>query len=148
MWTFRTRFGGDVLDQLERMRREMDQMFGDSTVGPASIRSGGAATYPQINVGASPERVDVYAFAAGLDPKTLDISMQQNLLTITGERKLNEPENADYYRKERFSGGFRRAISLPEDVDPDKVNATYRDGVLHLVIQRREEVKPRKVEVK
>ena len=148
MWSFRTRTGGDVFDQLERMRREMDQLFGDWTVGPTAIRSGGAGTYPQINVGASADRVDVYAFAAGLDPKTLDISMQQNLLTITGERKLDEPEKADYYRKERFAGSFRRAISLPEDVDPDKVNATYRDGVLHLIIQRREEVKPRKVEVK
>lgn len=148
MWSFRTRFGGDVFDQLERMRRDMDQMFGDWTAGPIGIRSAGAGTYPQINVGSSPDRVDIYAFAAGMDPKSLDISMQQNLLTITGERKLDEPEKADYYRKERFSGSFRRAITLPEDVDPDKVNATYRDGVLHLVVQRREEVKPRKIEVK
>jgi HSP20 family protein len=99
-------------------------------------------------VGASTDRVDVYAFAAGLDPQSLDISLQQNLLTITGERKVDEPEKADYYRKERFAGSFRRVISLPEDVDPDKVNATYQEGVLHLIVQRREEVKPRKVEVK
>jgi HSP20 family protein len=148
MWSLRTRFGGDVFDELERMRREMDQMFGDWSGGPTAIRSVGARSYPQINVGASPEQVDVYAFAAGLDPKSLDISMQQNLLTITGERKLDERENVDYYRKERFTGSFRRVISLPEDVDPDKVNASYRDGILHLIVQRREAVKPRKVEVK
>lgn len=148
MWGLRTRFGGDVFDQLERMRREMDQIFGDWSGGTSGIRSVGTAAYPQINVGSSPDRVDVYAFAAGLDPKTLDISLQQNLLTISGERKLKEPETADYYRKERFTGDFRRVISLPEDVDPDKVNATYKEGVLHLVVQRREEVRPRRVEVK
>jgi HSP20 family protein len=148
MWGFRTRYGGDVFDQLERMRREMDQMFGDWSTGPTAIRSAGVGAYPQINVGASTDRVDVYAFAAGLDPQSLDISLQQNLLTITGERKVDEPEKADYYRKERFAGSFRRVISLPEDVDPDKVNATYQEGVLHLIVQRREEVKPRKVEVK
>jgi len=51
------------------------------------------------------------------------------------------------YRRERFSGGFRRVITLPEDVDPDKVRASYRDGVLHVMIDRREEVKPRRIEV-
>jgi HSP20 family protein len=148
MWGFRTRFSGDVFDQLERMRREMDQLFGDWTAGPSAIRSAGMGSYPQINVGTSSERVDVYAFAAGMDPNSLDIQLQQNLLTIAGERKLAEPEDADYYRKERFTGSFRRVISLPEDVDPEKVNATYKDGVLHLTILRRETVKPRKVEVK
>lgn len=148
MWGFRTRYGGDVFDQMERMRREMDQLFGDWSRGPAAIRSLGVGAFPQINVGAAPDRVDVYAFAAGLDTKSLDISLQQNLLTIIGERKIEERQGVDYYRKERFSGEFRRVISLPEDVDPEKVNAAYRDGVLHITIQRREEVKPRKVEVK
>jgi HSP20 family protein len=105
-------------------------------------------TYPPVNVGSTPEQVDVYLFAAGVDSKSLDITLQQNLLTVAGERKLITEEGADYYRKERFDGAFRRVVTLPEDVDPDKVDASYRDGVLHVRIQRREAVRPRQIEVK
>lgn len=87
-------------------------------------------------------------FAAGVDPKGLDISLQQNLLTVSGERKATLPSDVQLYRNERFDGAFRRVITLPEDVDPDKVQATYRDGVLQVTIERREEVKPRRIEVK
>lgn len=140
-------FQNDLFDELERMRRQMSHWFGDWSGGPG-IRSVAAGTYPAINVGASTEQVDVYVFAAGLDKEKLDISLQQNLLTIAGERRLEAPEQAQYYRRERFNGGFRRVITLPEDVDPDKVNASYSDGVLHLAVQRREAVRPRQIEVK
>jgi HSP20 family protein len=137
----------DVFGQLELMRRQMDRMFGDWST-PAGIRSMAAGTFPAINVGASESQVDVYVFAAGMDPKSLDISLQQNLLSISGERKIESPENAQFYRQERFSGGFRRVITLPEDVDPDRVEATYRNGVLQITIQRREALRPRQIEVK
>ena len=58
------------------------------------------------------------------------------------------PEGAQAYRRERFNGSFKRVITLPEDVDPDKVNAAYRDGVLHITVERKEELQPRKIEVK
>lgn len=147
MFGYLTGFDNDLFDQFERMRREMDQLFGDWG-GPAGIRSMVAGSYPAINVGASPERVDVYVFAAGIDPKSLDISLQQNLLTLAGERRTEAPEDVQFYRQERFNGSFRRVIALPEDVDPDKVNAGYRDGVLHITVQRREAVRPRQIEVK
>lgn len=147
MFGYLTGFDNDVFDQFERMRREMDQLLGDWS-GGGGIRSAVAGSYPAINIGASPERVDVYVFAAGLDPKSLDISLQQNLLSLAGERKDESPEEVQFYRKERFSGGFRRVITLPEDVDPNKVNANYRDGVLHIAVDRREAVRPRQIEVK
>ncbi|MBQ0834129.1 Hsp20/alpha crystallin family protein [Marinobacter sp.] len=147
MFDYLTGFDHDVFDQFERMRRQMDVMFGDRG-GPLGIRSVAAGTYPAINVGASPTQVDVYVFAAGADPKSLDISLQQNLLTLSGERETELPEGAQAYRRERFNGSFKRVITLPEDVDPDKVNAAYRDGVLHITVQRKEELQPRKIEVK
>jgi HSP20 family protein len=140
-------FDNDLFDQLDRMRRDMDQLFG-GWPGSAGIRSVASGSFPPINVGASPDQVDVYVFAAGVNPKSLDISLQQNLLSIAGERKTDAPEKAEFYRRERFNGAFRRAITLPEDVDPDKVEASYRDGVLHITVQRREEVKPRQIEIK
>jgi HSP20 family protein len=90
----------------------------------------------------------VYLFAAGLDPKSLDISLQQNLLTVSGERKATVHEQANYYRRERFTGDFRRVITLPEDVDPDRVEAYYRAGVLQVSVQRREAARPRQIQVK
>jgi HSP20 family protein len=142
-----TNFEGSLFDDLRRMQQEMEEMF-TPRGWPAGIRSVARGTYPPINVGATSERVDVYLFAAGLDPKALDISLQQNLLTVAGERKAQTPENAEYYRQERFSGAFKRVISLPEDVDPDKVDARYEDGILHIAIQRREVARPRQIEVK
>ncbi|HEC16886.1 MAG TPA: Hsp20/alpha crystallin family protein [Sedimenticola sp.] len=139
-------FDNDIFDQFERMRRQMDRLFGDWS-GATGIRAMAAGSFPAINVGASPEQVDVYVFAPGIAPDSLDISLQQNLLSISGERKVELPENVQLYRRERFNGSFHRTITLPEDVDPDRVNASCRDGVLHITVQRREEVRPRRIEV-
>ena len=140
-------FGSSPFDEFGRLEEQMDEMFG-RWPWPAGIRSVARGTYPPINVGSTPEQVDVYLFAAGVDPETLDISMQQNLLTVAGERKAPVEQNVNYYRKERFDGGFRRVITLPEDVDPDRVEARYRDGILQIQIQRREAARPRQIEVK
>lgn len=139
-------FDNSLFDEFRRMQRDIDQMFGD-TPWPSGIRSVARGTYPPINIGSNADQVDVYLFAAGLDPEKLDISIQQNLLTVAGERRLETREGVNYYRKERYDGGFRRVVSLPDDVDPDKVEATYRDGVLHVAAKRRESAKPRKIEV-
>jgi HSP20 family protein len=147
MFGYLTGFDTDVFDQFDRMRRQMDRMFGDVS-RPAGIRSLAAGTFPTVNVGGSEEQVDVYLFAAGIDPKTLNISLQQNLLTVEGERKIEYPEKVQFYRQERFSGQFRRVLTLPEDVDPDQVSAHYRDGVLQISVKRREAVRPRQIEVK
>jgi HSP20 family protein len=142
-----TNFGGGLFDDFRRLQDELEGFYGRWPL-PSGIRSVARGTYPPINVGATPEQVDVYVFAAGLDTKTLDISLQQNLLTISGERRAPASEEANYYRKERFDGSFRRIVTLPEDVDPDGVEARYRDGVLEIHIKRREATRPRQIEVK
>jgi len=139
-------FDTSLFDEFRRLESEMDQLFGRGSL-PAGIRAMRRGTFPPINVGATPERVDVYLFAAGLDPKSLDISIQQNLLAVSGERKVPVDEAADYYRQERFDGEFRRVITLPDDADPDRVEAKYRDGVLQITVQRREAVRPRQITV-
>ena len=140
-------FDGGLFDEYRRLEREMDQLFGASP-WPGNIRAAARGTWPPINIGHTPEQVDVYLFAAGLDSGALDISIQQNLLTVAGERRLITEEGADYYRKERYDGAFRRVVTLPEDVDPDRVEASYRDGVLHVAIQRRAAARPRQIEIK
>lgn len=138
---------GGLLDQFRRMEREMDELFGAGPF-PTGIRSGTQGAFPAMNVGATPDRVEVYLFAPGVDPNSLEISIQQNVLTVAGNRDEPGDENARYYRKERFGGQFYRAVTLPEDVDPDQVEAQCRDGILRIAVQRREAAKPRQIEVK
>ncbi len=138
---------GRLFDELKRMEQEMEQLFGRWT-WPAGIRALAKGSFPPVNVAATPERVEVYVFAAGLDPEALDIAIQQNLLTVAGTRGVERQEDAEYYRQERFDGDFRRVITLPEDVDPNRVEAAYEDGILHVSVQRREPTKPRQIKVK
>ena len=145
--TFLTTLDPSLIDNFRRLEGEMDQLLGRSAY-PAGIRAVPRGTFPPINIGATPERVDVYLFAAGVDPKSMDVSIQQNLLTVSGNRKVAVNPEAEYYRRERFDGEFRRVISLPDDVDPDRVEAKYRDGVLQVTVQRRQPARPRQVEVR
>ena len=133
-----------LFDELRRLERGADFSLG---LWPSDIRSAVRGSFPPINVGTTADQVNVYLFVPGIDAKSLDISIQKNLLTIAGERRLITEEGANYFRKERFDGAFRRALTLPEDVDPDKVEASYRDGVLSITIQRHESAKPRQIEV-
>lgn len=137
---------GNLFDQLDRLQRELDDSFG---LWPqaAELRAPGRGSWPPINIGATTEQVDVYLFAPGLDPNELDISIQQNLLSIAGQRRVERSEDQRWYRTERYSGEFRRAVTLPEDVDPDRVDASYRDGVLHVSVQRRQQAQPRRISV-
>ncbi len=86
-------------------------------------------------------------FRARYQPKQLDISLQQNVLSVSGKREISVDKNTTYYRQERFGGEFRRVIALPEDVDPDKVEASYRDGIVQITVQRRESTKARQIEI-
>lgn len=140
---YRSLFPRDVFAELDRLQREMQQSF---DVGP-SIR-GLTRGFPALNVGGTPRSVDIYAFAPGLDPATLEVQLEKGTLTIAGERKAVEvPEKATVHIGERFAGRFRRVVSLPDDVDPNTIAAKYRDGVLHVRVQRKEEAQPRRIAI-
>ena len=137
----------NLFDELRRVEQGMDDWFGRWSV-PAGIRSVARGTFPAVNVGATDKEVQVYLFAPGLDAKSFQVSIQQNLLQVSGERKLQHNDRATYFRQERYDGEFRRVITLPDDVDPDKVEASYRDGVLQITVRRREAARPRRIEIK
>ncbi|MCU7925911.1 MAG: Hsp20/alpha crystallin family protein [Candidatus Thiodiazotropha sp. (ex Dulcina madagascariensis)] len=139
-------FNDGLFDEFRRLECEMDQRFG---TGPwqGGIRSVTEDSYPPINISTTPSQVDVHLLAAGVDPESLEITIKQNLLTLDGERRLNREDKTGYFRKERFDGAFHRLVSLPDDVDADKVEASYRHGVLHIVIPRRESSTPRRIMV-
>jgi HSP20 family protein len=137
-----------LLAQFRRLERDLDEIFGSSPSWAGGIRSLPPGTFPAINVGSTEESVTVYLFAPGIDAKKLEIAIQQNVLTVNGEREIPRLEEATYYRQERAGGEFRRVISLPDDVDPEGVEASYRDGVVQIAVRRRESAKPRQIAIR
>jgi HSP20 family protein len=138
-----------LFGQFERLRRELDDVFGVSGL-PNSIRSVAPGTFPAINVGRTATSVEIYAFAPGLDASKIDVTLDRGVLRISGERASGVPiddAKVQVYTRERGIGSFTRAISLPDDVDPTHVNASYRDGVLQVSIARRESAQPKRITV-
>jgi HSP20 family protein len=143
---FGTLFSSNAFDDVRRLEDQLDQLL-SRTPYSSGIRAVPRGTFPPINVGATPAQVDIYLFAAGVDPETIDVSVQQNLLTVSGSRKVTVNPDAEYYRRERHDGDFHRVIALPDDADPDRVDARYRDGVLHVTVQRRLPAKSRQIQI-
>lgn len=143
LWTFPSNFFSDF----DRLNRVFDEHFGGYGA-PSSIRSVAPGTFPAINVGNTPTSVEVYAFAPGLDPAKLEVTVDRGVLSIAGEREAPaQQDGTRTYSRERFSGSFRRAISLPDDADASKVQASYRDGVLRISVERQAEAQPRRITV-
>jgi HSP20 family protein len=135
-------FEVSLFDELRRLQHDVDDVFAGDFVRGA---------FPATEVVSQPQQVDVYLAAPGIDAKTLDVSIQQNVLSISGRRDTpaapTAHPQASLHRQERFSGEFRRVITLPEDVNPSRVSASYVDGVVRISVQRHEAAKPRQIEI-
>jgi len=140
-------FETPLLAEFRRMEQEFDDLFETWAPWSGGIRSLPSGTFPAVNVGSTPDAVTVYLFAPAVDPKSFEVSLQENVLSVSGKRELATETEATYYRQERFGGTFRRIVTLPEDADPDKVEATYRDGILQISVRRRESAKARQIEI-
>lgn len=143
------RFPGDLFADFDALQRQLERLFGGQ--GPSGIREIGRGGFPALNVGTTTDAIEIWAFAPGIDPSQLEVSVDKGVLTIACERKPTvHPENGKVtvYAQERAMGKFRRVATLPEDADPDRVEASYRDGVLHVRVQKREASKPRRIEVR
>lgn len=140
-------FGTDLFSEFDRLQQQMAQLFG---CFPSSIRAGRFGAFPQVNIGATDESIEIVAFAPGINATELDVSIDKGLLTISGERKSTQPDTgseARTYAQERFVGAFRRVIELPDTADPDKVQARYENGCLSISVGRRESSKPRAITI-
>lgn len=103
-----------------------------------------------LNVGSTPDTVEVMALAPGLDASAIQLTIDRGLLIISGERASALPAagpGSSLYAQERFSGPFRRVVNLPDDVEPSKVDASYKDGVLRVTLHKREASKPRRIDI-
>lgn len=144
---YRSLFPRDLFAELDRLQRDMSGWIDYS---PA-IRGLGRGGYPALNVGSTTTGVEVFAFAPGIDPASLDIQLDRGVLSIAGERKASTPaasdEKSTLHLNERFTGRFRRVVSMPDDIDPASVAAEYRDGVLRVSAQRKAAAQPRRISV-
>ena len=140
-------FPRDLFAEVERLQRQMHQAL---ELSP-SIRGFARGGFPALNVASTAHSAEIYGFAPGLDPKKIEVQLERGVLSISGERNSDLPtddERASVHMSERFAGRFHRVISLTDDLDPNEVRATYRDGVLHVSIKRQESALPRRIDIK
>lgn len=138
-------FPRDLVAELDRLQRQMQQAFEHSP----SIRGFAHGRFPALNVAGTADSAEVYAFVPGLDPESIQLQVERGVLSISGQRPAGLPsdQRASVHLNERFSGRFHRVITLADDLDPNEARATYRDGVLHVSIRRRESSKPRRINI-
>ncbi|MDR5806633.1 Hsp20/alpha crystallin family protein [Caballeronia sp. LZ001] len=141
-------FGTSLFEDFNRLQNQMSSLLSGS---PSSLRAARAGTFPHINMGVTDDSVEIVAFAPGIDPTQLNVTIEKGLLLISGERqnaaRSDNAEQTRTYAQERFNGSFRRAIELPRDADPDKVQARYANGCLTVSVGKRESSKPRAIAV-
>lgn len=129
-------------DPFALMRQQMREL--DRPLGPAA-----AGGFPAVNIWQGADSAAVTAELPGVAPDDLDISVRNNVLTISGERKApGTDENTGWLRRERAYGRFSRVVQLPFRVDPDRVEARFDNGVLQVELHRPEEDKPRRIQIK
>lgn len=133
-----------LLSDFSRLSEELDRLF-EIGLPLADIRSVPRGTFPPVNVIETKEGVSLQAYIPGADPKKIEITFHDNALTIKGERDTSYKGN--FHRRERFNGNFTRIIGLPEGLDHDKIRAQYRDGILLVTIDKKEEQKPKQISV-
>ena len=139
-------FWGRMLDrmepwrEMEKLRRDMNRLFNEFS--PAMY------AFPAINIWSDSEKAILTSEIPGVDKNELKISVLGNTLTLEGNRKPHEiKENEVYHRQERISGTFKRTVELPFEVDPDKISANYKDGILIITLSRKEEDKPKQIQI-
>ncbi|MDI6795311.1 MAG: Hsp20/alpha crystallin family protein [Desulfatibacillaceae bacterium] len=137
---------GNPLSQLERLSRQLDGLMGErgQLFGWAPV----SGVFPLANVTESPDAFFVRAELPGLGADQIDISITGNTLSISGQRAIPDEEGASYHRRERKAGAFSRMITLPGDVDTEKVSARSVNGVLTVTLPKSEAAKPRQIKVK
>ena len=118
------------------MNRMFDRFFGETGMAPFAGTEGLAAT-PRIDVSESEEAVEIAAELPGMSEQDVDVSLTHDVLTIRGEKKQeHEDKQKNYHRIERSYGAFHRAIMLPAEVDAEKVDARFTNGVLRITLPK------------
>jgi HSP20 family protein len=136
--------------EFDRIRREMDRLWDSFLEGrPLRRAEGGREWLPSLDVSETKNDLVVKAELPGMDPKDIDISLSNGLLTITGEKKQEKEEkDENYHLIERSYGSFTRSVRLPREVQSDKITASFKNGVLRVTLPKSEEAKKKEIKIK
>lgn len=143
----------DVFRELDNLRKEINEAFRGAGVArplattflsPAVTRR-----FPLVNFSEDEGQVYVDALVPGVDPREIDLSVLRNTITISGERKPFEArEGQIVHRNELGSGRFSRTLELPVDIDPERISAESKNGIMRICLAKAEHAKPKKIEIK
>ncbi|RJR41740.1 MAG: Hsp20/alpha crystallin family protein [Deltaproteobacteria bacterium] len=136
--------------EVSRLRREMDRLW-DDFFGPGrkALRPMEMEWAPAVDVSETADLVVIKAEVPGMEAKDIDISLAADVLTIKGEKKsAREEKKENYHLVERTYGSFSRSLKLPAAVDADQIEASYKQGVLTISCPKKEEAKPKAIEIK
>jgi HSP20 family protein len=138
----------DLVSLQERMNRMFDESFRGAGRGAAEEDWVGGAWAPAVDIYEQDGNIVLKAELPGIDPKDVDVRVENNILTLRGERKLdNEVKRESYHRVERSYGTFIRSFTLPNMIDTEKIKAEYKDGVLRMILPKKDEAKPKQISI-
>ena len=139
----------DPFRELRGLQNEMNRVFMTNFPrGDESDLMRGAWS-PQVDIFENQNQIVLEAELPGMKPEDVEISIENNILTLRGERKFEKKAEGDnFHRVERSYGSFTRSFTLPSTVSSENANAVFENGVLHLTLAKREETKPRRIEIK
>ena len=138
----------DLVGLQERMNRMFDESFRGSGRGSGEDWALGGAWAPAVDIYEQDGNIVVKAELPGVDPKDVDVRVENNTLTLSGQRKIdNEVKQENYHRVERAYGTFTRSFTLPSALDQDKIKAEYKDGVLKVTLPKHEQAKPKQINI-
>jgi len=133
----------DPFNALGSLQQAMDTFRSSSWLTSMS----GGGSFPPLNVFRKGDDFIVITELPGIDKSKLEVQVKGNTIRLAGTKSVNHPEKASVHRRERLAGRFDRAVTLPVEIDPDRVKAEYHDGILALFLPRAEGDKPRSIQV-
>jgi len=139
----------DPFRDLNLLQDRMNRLFEDANRNWKSDEPASTTTWsPAVDIFETESEIVVKAEVPGMDRKDITLNLENNVLTLRGERRfLKETKDENYHRIERSYGGFSRAFSIPVTVDEEKIRADYQDGVLKIVLPKKEQLRPKQIKI-
>ncbi len=135
----------DPFKELQALQDRIDKLFEESLRG----RELAATSWtPAVDIYETDDAIVLEAELPGMNEKDIEVKVEDNVLTIRGERKFEEERKEEnYYRMERFYGAFQRSFTLPPNIETDKIKAEYKKGILKVTMPKKEQAKPKQIKI-
>ena len=138
----------DLYSLVGRFRDKSDSLFKPFIQVPRMRSTDRSVSNPAIDIVNDQDKITIFMELPGVERNDINVSLENGVLTISGERKRDiQGEKVSYLRKELYEGPFSRSFSIPEGIQADKISAVFKNGILRVLLGKREKVKPREINV-